>query len=61
MALLIRVNGLDAHGVELLSLIRPEFDEAARPLLGERIAGLGLRLKPMLVTSRTRHIICTLY
>jgi hypothetical protein len=49
MALSIRVNGLDAYGVTLLSPARPEFDELARPLLGERIADLGLRLKPMLV------------
>jgi hypothetical protein len=49
MALSIRVNGLDAYGVALLSPTRPEFDEVARPLLGERIADIGLRLKPMLV------------
>src|SRR5688572_10669637 len=49
MALSIRVDGLDAYGIELLSPTRPEFDELARPLLGERIVDLGLRLKPMLV------------
>ena len=49
MALSIRIKGLDACGVELLSPIRPEFDELARPLLGERIADIGLTLKPMLV------------
>jgi len=49
MALSIRVDGLDAYGIALLSPTRPEFDELARPLLGERIADLGLRLKPMLV------------
>ena len=49
MALTIHVNGIDAHGVGLLSPERPEFDEIARPLLGERIADIGLRLKPMLV------------
>lgn len=49
MALSIRVKGLDAYGVELLSATRPEFDEVARPLLGERIADVGLGLKPMLV------------
>jgi hypothetical protein len=48
MALSVRVTGLDAHGVELFSPTRPEFDEFARPLLGERIANVGLRLKPML-------------
>jgi hypothetical protein len=49
MALSIRIKGLDASGVELLSPARPEFDELARPLLGERIADVGLTLKPMLV------------
>jgi hypothetical protein len=49
MALSIRIKGLDASGVELVSPARPEFDELARPLLGERIADIGLRLKPMLV------------
>jgi hypothetical protein len=49
MALSIRVDGLDAHGIELLSPTRPEFDEFARPLLGERIANVALKLKPMLV------------
>ena len=54
MALSIRVNGLDAYGLELLSPTRPEFDELARPLLGERIADVGLRLKPMLVIVSTK-------
>src|SRR5918999_2248707 len=49
MALSIRVDGLDSYGIELLSPTRREFDEFARPLLGERIADVGLRLKPMLV------------
>jgi hypothetical protein len=49
MALSIRVSGLDAYGVELLSPEQPEFGDLARPLLGERIADVGLRLKPMLV------------
>src|SRR5215510_4209301 len=49
MALSIRVDGLDPYGVRLLSPTRQEFDEIARPLLGERIANIGLRLKPMLV------------
>jgi hypothetical protein len=49
MALSIRIKGLDASGVELLSPTAPEFDELARPLLGERIADVGLTLKPMLV------------
>jgi hypothetical protein len=49
MGLSIRVDGLDAHGVSLLSPLRPEFDELARPLMGERIADVGLRLKPLLV------------
>ena len=49
MALSLRVDGLDSDGVMLLSSVRPEFDEMARPLLGERIADIGLKLKPMLV------------
>lgn len=49
MALSIRVTGLDADGITLISPTRPEFDDVARPLLGERIADLGLQLKPMLV------------
>ena len=49
MSLSIRVTGLEAHGVELLSPTRLEFDELARPLLGERIADVALKLKPMLV------------
>jgi hypothetical protein len=56
MALSIRVNGLDAFGVELLSPTRPEFDEFARPLLGERIADVGLRLKPMLVIVSNENV-----
>jgi hypothetical protein len=56
MALSIRVNGLDADGVELLSPTRPEFDEFARPLLGERIANVGLRLKPMLVIVSNENV-----
>jgi hypothetical protein len=45
MTLSIRVDGLDAHGVELLPPTQPAFDEVARPLLGERIADVGLSLK----------------
>ena len=56
MALSIRVNGLDAYGVELLSPTRPEFDEVARPLLGERIADVGLKLKPMLVIVSNENV-----
>ena len=56
MALSVRVDGLDAHGVELLSPMRPEFDEFARPLLGERIANVGLRLKPMLVIVSNENV-----
>ena len=56
MALSIRVNGLDAYGVELLSPTQPEFDEFARPLLGERIADIGLRLKPMLVIVSNENV-----
>ena len=56
MALSIRVSGLEAHGVELLSPTRPEFDELARPLFGERIADVGLRLKPMLVIVSNENV-----
>jgi hypothetical protein len=56
MALSVRVTGLDAHGVELFSPTRPEFDEFARPLLGERIANVGLRLKPMLVIVSNENV-----
>jgi hypothetical protein len=56
MALSVRVTGLDAYGVELLSPTRPEFDELARPLLGERIANVGLRLKPMLVIVSNTNV-----
>jgi hypothetical protein len=56
MALSIRVDGLDAYGIELLSPTRPEFDELARPLLVERNADLALRLKPMLVIVSNNNI-----
>jgi hypothetical protein len=49
MAFSIRVDGLEAGGVPLLSPTLPTFDALARPLLGERIADIGLKLKPMLV------------
>jgi hypothetical protein len=48
MALALRVNGLDAEGVKLISPASPDFDELARPLMGERFAHVGLQLKPML-------------
>jgi len=56
MALSIRVTGLDAYGVELLSPTRPDFDAFARPLLGERIADVGLSLKPMLVIVSNTNV-----
>jgi hypothetical protein len=56
MALSVRVTGLDAYGVELFSPARPEFDEFARPLLGERMANVGLRLKPMLVIVSNENV-----
>lgn len=56
MALSLRVDGLDAYGIELLSPTRPEFDELARPLLGERIADLALNLKPMLVIVSNQNV-----
>jgi hypothetical protein len=56
MELSVRVTGLDAHGVELFSPTRADFDEFARPLLGERIANVGLRLKPMLVIVSNENV-----
>jgi len=56
MALSIRVDGLDSYGIELLSPTRREFDEFARPLLGERIADVGLKLKPMLVIVSNENV-----
>jgi hypothetical protein len=56
MALSVRVSGLDAYGVELLSPTLPEFDEIARPLLGGRIADVGLGLKPMLVIVSNENV-----
>ena len=56
MGVSIRVDGLDADGVELLSPTRAEFDELARPFLGERIADVGLRLKPMLVIVSNENV-----
>lgn len=47
--LTITLKGQDAHGVTLISPGRDEFDQLARPLLGERIADIGLKIKPMLV------------
>jgi hypothetical protein len=49
MALVLRVDGLDADGVKLISPANPQFDELARPLMSERIAHVGLQLNPMLV------------
>ena len=49
MALSIRVDGLEPDGVSLISPTLSTFDDMARPLLGERIADIGLKLKPMLV------------
>jgi hypothetical protein len=56
MALSIRISGLDVNGVGLLSPLQPEFDELARPLLGDRIADVGLRLKPMLVIVSNENV-----
>jgi hypothetical protein len=49
MPLVLRVDGLDADGVKLISPADPQFDELARALMSERIAHVGLQLKPMLV------------
>ena len=49
MTLALQVDGLDGDGVRLISPASPGFDELARELMGERIAHIGLQLKPMLV------------
>jgi hypothetical protein len=56
MALSIRVNGLNADGVGLVSSADCGFDELARPLLGERVADIGLKLKPMLVIVSNENV-----
>jgi len=47
MALALSVNGLDGECVRVISPANPEFDDLARPLMGERVAHIGLQLKPM--------------
>ena len=54
MTLVITTTGLDGEGVTLLPPTAPEFDSVARPLIGERVADLALRLKPMLVVVSNR-------
>jgi len=49
MALALSLTDLDNEGVRLISPASPDFDDLARPLMGERIAHIGLQLKPMLV------------
>ena len=56
MALSIRVDGLAAYGIELVSPTLEEFDDIARPLLGERISDVGLKLKPMLVIVSNENV-----
>lgn len=62
MALSISIDGLEANGVPLISPLLPTFDDMARPLLGDRIADIGLKLKPMLVivSNQTSHTIVSL-
>jgi hypothetical protein len=62
VALALRVDGLDAYGVRLISPVSPEFDTLARPLMGERIAHIGLQLRPMLaiVQNDSPHTIVSL-
>jgi hypothetical protein len=45
----LRIEGLDGDRVPLVSPEHPEFDVWARPLMGERISDIGLKLKPLLV------------
>ena len=56
MGLALRVNGLDDYGVRLISPASPDFDTLARPLMGERIAHIGLQLKPMLAIAQYRIV-----
>jgi len=51
MSFLLRIEGLDDHRVTLVSPDHPQFDDWARPLMGERIAEIGLKLKPLLVIA----------
>jgi hypothetical protein len=44
----VRVRGLDDHRVRLISPESPGFDVLAGPLMHERVAPVGLQLKPML-------------
>jgi hypothetical protein len=50
----LHLHDLESDGVTLVSPLRPDFDSLARPLLGERIADIGLGLKPMLVIVRNQ-------
>src|SRR2546423_11819948 len=49
MTLPIDVRGFEADGVKVIPPTAPEFDDLARPLIGERVADTVLQLKPMLV------------
>jgi len=49
MSFVLRIEGLDGGRVPLVSPEDPEFDAWARPLMGERISDIGLKLKPLLV------------
>jgi hypothetical protein len=62
MPLALSVNGLDDEGVRLISPASPDFDDLARPLMGERVAHIGLQLKPMLVivTNDSPHTIVSM-
>jgi hypothetical protein len=48
MSLALSVTDRHADGVRLISSDTPGFDDLARPLMGERVAGMGLQMKPML-------------
>ncbi len=48
MPLALSLNDLADEGVTLISPETPGFDDLARRLMGERVAHIGLRLKPML-------------
>jgi hypothetical protein len=48
VALSLDFHGFDADGVKLIPPTAPEFDDLARPLIGERVADTVLQLKPML-------------
>ena len=60
MSLSVETSALD--GVDLISPTSARFDDLARPLIGERVAGTALQLKPLavIVANRTSRTIVSL-